>query len=87
MSRSIWKEKYVSNNILKVKDSKKKIYVLKTFSRNSTILPSFIGLEFKIYNGFTFRKVIIDKTMIGQKLGEFVRTRQFPNHKKKKKKK
>ena len=76
MSRSKWKGPFVDTNLLnkiKLTDSKKEIF---TKSRNSTILPSFVGKHFKIYNGKVFHNILITEKMVGYKLGEFSPTRK-----------
>lgn len=47
-----------------------------TRSRNSIILPKYLGKTVEIHNGKTFTKVTIVKEMIGHKLGEFAKTRK-----------
>ena len=54
-------------------------------SKNSIILPSFIELAFRVYNGKAFTIVKIIEEMVGHKLGEFVSTRKQFSYKKKKK--
>jgi small subunit ribosomal protein S19 len=85
MSRSLWKGPFVKGLILKqVKaniKSKKNYKVIRMFSRNSVIFPSFVGLHFEIYNGLKFMKVEIKESMIGFKFGEFVFTRKRLKHK------
>ena len=53
---------------------------IKTWSRRSTILPSFVGLTFSVYNGKKFIPVSVNEDMVGMKLGEFSPTRNFPGH-------
>jgi small subunit ribosomal protein S19 len=48
---------------------------IQTWSRSSTILPSFVSKKFQIYNGKNFVEVLITEAMVGYKLGEFARTR------------
>lgn len=79
MVRSIWKGPFVDNHLLE-KDSSKKI---KTWSRRSTILPEFIGMNIDVYNGRKFVATTITEDMVGHKLGEFAPTRKFAVHKKK----
>jgi small subunit ribosomal protein S19 len=62
-----------------------KKYVVKTWSRGSTILPSFVGLTFSIYNGKKFIPTLVTDEMVGKKMGEFSPTRTFVGHKKNKK--
>jgi len=75
MSRSKWKSPFVDYNVLNEVKSKIKKEI-QTKSRNSTILPSFVGKSFKIYNGKIFHKILITEKMIGYKLGEFSPTRK-----------
>lgn len=81
MSRSLWKGKYISNNLLNInlKSDNNKQYFTK--DRSSTIIKNFTKKEFQVYNGYVFKRVKIKKSMWNQKLGEFNRTRKFPNHK------
>jgi len=54
---------------------------LKTWSRDCTIVPDFIGHTFLVHNGRDFRsKVFVTEDMIGHKLGEFAPTRLFRGH-------
>jgi small subunit ribosomal protein S19 len=60
---------------------------LKTYNRNSIILPNFVGKIVQVHNGNTFIKITVIQEMIGHKLGEFVKTRKTFKFKSKKKKK
>ena len=62
-------------NALQQKNEKGAILPLATWSRSSTILPSFISKKLLIYNGKNFVEVNITEAMVGYKLGEFARTR------------
>jgi len=70
MARSIWKGPFVHPSLIKkvekqkVSDSKRPI---KTWSRNSTIIPEFIGQKFEIHNGKKFIPITISEEMIGHK--------------------
>ena len=55
---------------------------IKTWSRRSTVIPSFVGLTFSVYNGKIFVPVYVTENMVGHKLGEFSPTRTFRGHKK-----
>lgn len=44
---------------------------VRTQARSATILPSFVGLTFEIYNGKVYNAVEITEDMVGHKLGEF----------------
>ena len=56
---------------------------IKTWARESTITPEMVGLTFGVYNGKKHENVLVTEGMIGQKLGEFSRTRIFKGHAKK----
>ncbi|PIM95757.1 30S ribosomal protein S19 [Candidatus Hodgkinia cicadicola] len=77
MSRSIWKPPFVSNKIIKKCYFKSNI---KTWNRNTCIIPRFIGKIFEVHNGITFIKVKVTPLMVGHKLGEFSFTRKPCNH-------
>lgn len=86
MSRAKWKGPYIDSNIIKnMKLLKKKSSP--TISRNSAIIPNFIGLKFNVYNGKSFIEISVSKEMVGHKFGEFSPTRGKFSFKKKKKKK
>ena len=53
---------------------------IKTWSRNSTIIPDFVGHSFMIHNGKSFIPITISEEMVGHKLGEFAPTRTFKGH-------
>lgn len=81
MKRVKWKGPYIEHQLLKKitkskLSSNKKFTFIKHISKNSTILPLFIGLILKIYNGKTFIILKIIEEMVGHKFGEFVSTRK-----------
>ena len=82
MSRSIKKGPYVDQKLLKkiarVRAGDKTI--IKTWARDSTIIPEMIGFTFGVHNGRTHIPVFIMEDMIGHKLGEFSPTRKFIRH-------
>ena len=83
MARSIWKGPFVHPSLIKKVEKQKQTdskRPIKTWSRNSTIIPEFIGQKFEIHNGKKFIPITISEEMIGHKLGEFSPTRQFPGH-------
>ncbi len=53
-------------------------------SRNSMVLPAFLGKTIQIYNGKFFLPSLINENMLGCKLGEFSFTRSRNVYKKKK---
>lgn len=56
--------------------------IIKTWSRASTILPSFVGHTIAIHDGRKHVPVYITEDMVGHKLGEFAPTRTFKGHNK-----
>ncbi|MEJ7620178.1 MAG: 30S ribosomal protein S19 [Aquificaceae bacterium] len=54
--------------------------VIKTYSRDTTIIPEFVGHTIAVHNGKTFVPVYITSEMVGHKLGEFAPTRTFKGH-------
>ena len=53
---------------------------IKTWARNCTIIPEFVGFTFMVHNGKMFNKVLVTEDMVGHKLGEFSLTRTFRGH-------
>ena len=83
MKRSKWKSLYVKPVFLKQATTSEETKI----SRNSSIVPQFLGLTFQVHSGKIFKKVLVNKEMIGHKFGEFSQTRTTFAFKKKKKKK
>ena len=83
MARSVWKGPFVDGYLLKkvqkVLESGKN-EMIKTWSRRSTILPSFVGIVFAVHNGNKFIPVQVSPGMVGRKLGEFAPTRTYYGH-------
>lgn len=84
MSRSKWKGPFIDHKLFKNR-KKKSQNTIKTVSRNSEIVPKFIGINFEIHNGKKFSKTEITEEMVGFKLGEFSPTRKKFSFKKKNK--
>jgi small subunit ribosomal protein S19 len=83
MSRSAWKGPFIDGYLLKKIErsrSSTKSESVKTYSRRSSILPQFVGLNFSVYNGMKFISFLITEDMVGHKLGEFSPTRTFYGH-------
>ena len=83
MSRSVWKGPFVDPSLIKKVEKQKNQTnktPIKTWSRKSTIIPEFVGISFLIHNGKKFIPIKISEEMVGHKLGEFSRTRQFSGH-------
>ena len=80
MSRSIKKGPFVAPELYKRVEELNKAgdkKVLKTWSRSSTIFPSFVGHTIAVHDGRKHVPVYITEVMVGHKLGEFVPTRTF----------
>ena len=81
MGRSSKKGPYVDARLFakheKVGGTKEPI---KTWARDCTVVPEFIGSTFLVHNGKAFIKVYCTEEMVGHKLGEFSLTRTFKGH-------
>jgi len=83
MSRSVKKGPFAAPELVKrvnemnVSGEKK---VLKTWSRASTIFPSFVGHTIAVHDGRRHIPVYITEDMVGHKLGEFAPTRTYRGH-------
>ena len=83
MSRSLKKGPFVDEHLLKKVEALNaagKKEVIKTWSRRSTIFPSFVEHTFAVHNGKEHVPVYVTEDMVGHKLGEFVPTRKFTGH-------
>ena len=83
MSRSLKKGPFADDHLMKKVDAQtgsERKQVIKTWSRRSTIFPSFIGHTIAVYDGRKHVPVYITEDMVGHKLGEFAPTRTFRNH-------
>ena len=83
MARSIWKGPFVDGYLLKQVQELNKTgsrQAIRTWSRRSTIIPQFVGINFAVHNGRKFIPVFITEEMVGQKLGEYAPTRTFFGH-------
>jgi small subunit ribosomal protein S19 len=84
MSRSSKKGPYYDERLLaKVEKQQQRGGVrepIKTWSRDCTIVPDFVGQTFLIHNGRSFIKLYVTEDMVGHKLGEFSPTRMFRGH-------
>ena len=82
MSRSLKKGPFVDPNLLKkmakLKPGSRE--AIKTWSRDSTIIPGMVGFTFGVHNGRVFNDVYVTEDMVGHKLGEFSLTRKFVRH-------
>jgi len=74
----------VVNFVFLLRSGKRK-KIIKIWARRSVICPSFVGLNFSVFNGKKFVVFCISKSMVGHKFGEFVGTKKKVVHKLKKK--
>ena len=89
MARSLKKGPIADGYLLKKIDAvnaDNKKDVIKTWSRRSTIFPSFVGHTIAVYDGRKHVPVYVTEDMVGHKLGEFVATRTYRGHGKDEKK-
>ena len=83
MARSVWKGPFVDSYVLKKAEAARESgrnEVIKIWSRRSTILPNFVGLNFQVHNGNKFIPVSVSEEMVGHKFGEFAPTRTYYGH-------
>ena len=83
MARSVWKGPFVEGSLIKKAEKARQTVrseVIKTWSRRSTILPQFVGLNFGVYNGQKHIPVLVTEEMVGHKFGEFAPSRMFYGH-------
>ena len=83
MARSLKKGPFADGYLLKKIDAMNadnKKDVIKTWSRRSTIFPSFVGHTIAVYDGRKHVPVYVTEDMVGHKLGEFVATRTYRGH-------
>ncbi len=82
MSRSLKKGVYIHPKLLKkVERAAHGVKtVIRTWSRDSMILPEMVGLTFEVHNGKNFISVLATENMVGHRLGEFSPTRKFVRH-------
>lgn len=89
MARSLKKGPFADQSLLKKVDALNATEgktVIKTWSRRSTIFPSFIGHTIAVHDGRKHVPVYVTEDMVGHKLGEFVATRTYRGHDKNEKK-
>jgi small subunit ribosomal protein S19 len=83
VSRSLKKGPFVDDSLMRKVDKAQSAgsrNAIKTWSRRSMILPTFVGLTFLVHNGRKFWPVHVSENMVGHKLGEFSPTRTFHAH-------
>ena len=81
MARSKWKGLYYNNTTVKCaiflkikKQLKGKNKVI--FNKSVSIPKNFLGQKFNVYKGFFFRNFLVNKYVLGYKMGEFAFTRK-----------
>jgi small subunit ribosomal protein S19 len=83
MSRSSTKGPFINprllEKVMKASASGTKMPI-KTWARDCTIPPEFVGHTFLVHNGKVFKEVFVSEGMVGHKLGEFSLTRTFHGH-------
>ena len=88
MARSLKKGPYVDEKLYRKVEKQRAISgrreAIKTWARDCTIVPEFVGLMFKVHNGRHFLDVFVTEDMVGHKLGEFSISRTFKGHTNKK---
>ncbi|MBR5421451.1 MAG: 30S ribosomal protein S19 [Lachnospiraceae bacterium] len=83
MARSLKKGPFADASLLKAVEQMNeagKKQAIKTWSRRSTIFPSFVGHTIAVHDGRKHVPVYVTEDMVGHKLGEFVATRTFRGH-------
>ncbi len=83
MSRSSKKGPYVEPRLLQrvqTLNAAGQKRVLKTWSRDSTIVPQMVGLTIAVHDGRRHVPVFVSENMVGHRLGEFAPTRTYRGH-------
>ena len=83
MSRSLKKGPFADASLLKKIDAmnaENQKQIVKTWSRRSTIFPSFAGHTIAVHDGRKHIPVYVTEDMVGHKLVEFVPTRTYRGH-------
>lgn len=83
MARSLKKGPFADEHLLKKIDAmnaSNSKEVVKTWSRRSTIFPSFVGHTIAVHDGRKHVPVYVTEDMVGHKLGEFAPTRTYKGH-------
>lgn len=83
MARSVKKGPFVQERLAKRIDALNETNdkkVIRTWSRASTIIPTFVGHTIAVHDGRKHVPVYITEDMVGHKLGEFAPTRTFKGH-------
>jgi len=87
MARSLKKGPFVDERLysrVERLNATQKREPMRTWARDCTIVPEFVGHTFKVHNGRAFLDVFVTEDMVGHRLGEFSLTRTFRGHTNKK---
>ena len=83
MARSLKKGPFVNEKLyrkVEILNQTNRHEPVKTWARNCTVVPEFVGHTFLVHNGKIFHSVFVTEDMVGHKLGEFSPTRMFRGH-------
>ncbi len=83
MARSLKKGPYIAEHLLKKLERMQRSgrrEPIKTWSRQSTITPDFVGYTVAVHDGRKHIPIFITENMVGYKFGEFALTRTFRKH-------
>ncbi len=83
MGRSLKKGPNIDERLLRriqVMNERNEKKVVRTWSRDCTVVPDMIGHTIAVHNGRKFVPVFLTENMVGHKLGEFSPTRTFKSH-------
>jgi small subunit ribosomal protein S19 len=83
MTRSVKKGPFVAPELvarIEAMNAKGEKRVLKTWSRDSDIIPDMVGHTIAVHDGRKHVPVYLTEDMVGHKLGEFAPTRTFRGH-------
>ena len=83
MPRSLKKGPYIAEHLLKKLERMQRSgqkQPIKTWSRQSTVTPDFVGYTVAVHDGRKHIPVFITENMVGYKFGDFALTRTFRKH-------
>jgi small subunit ribosomal protein S19 len=63
-----------------LKDVQESKGTIRTHCRDMVIIPQFVGKTIQVHSGKEFVPIMIDKDMLGHRLGEFALTRRKVAH-------
>lgn len=80
MARSLKKGPFIDERLLAKLEKTGKNSIVKTWSRECTVIPEMVGYKIGVHNGKEHVEVRVIEEMVGHKLGEFSPTRKFRRH-------